>query len=134
MIRRPPRSTLFPYTTLFRSNRNSAAEYHPVKSVSAQQRDEPGLGGGGGSHAAKRSRPSLVRRKRRPKPCATDEISHDKGARVCHPHSNEERNDDHGAMRRPAQKQERNNGNAEIGSTCSLPDHSPAPRPRHSGR
>src|SRR2546425_1883713 len=25
MIRRPPRSTLFPYTTLFRSNRNSAA-------------------------------------------------------------------------------------------------------------
>src|SRR2546429_4634610 len=26
MIRRPPRSTLFPYTTLFRSHRDSAAE------------------------------------------------------------------------------------------------------------
>src|SRR3712207_6928700 len=31
MIRRPPRSTLFPYTTLFRSEeRVSSAEYSPV--------------------------------------------------------------------------------------------------------
>src|SRR5260221_6283187 len=32
MIRRPPRSTLFPYTTLFRSHRGSGAEAeaHPV--------------------------------------------------------------------------------------------------------
>src|SRR5437588_3838211 len=31
MIRRPPRSTLFPYTTLFRSCENGAADaYHPV--------------------------------------------------------------------------------------------------------
>src|SRR2546430_10871771 len=31
MIRRPPRSTLFPYTTLFRSNRKGHCriEYHP---------------------------------------------------------------------------------------------------------
>src|SRR5437016_9147562 len=28
MIRRPPRSTLFPYTTLFRSRRFAAAERH----------------------------------------------------------------------------------------------------------
>src|SRR2546426_12557062 len=28
MIRRPPRSTLFPYTTLFRSHRQRPAEYH----------------------------------------------------------------------------------------------------------
>src|SRR5436309_12099993 len=28
MIRRPPRSTLFPYTTLFRSLRRLAAHYH----------------------------------------------------------------------------------------------------------
>src|SRR5256885_7424089 len=28
MIRRPPRSTLFPYTTLFRSDRYTLAEYH----------------------------------------------------------------------------------------------------------
>src|SRR3712207_9253163 len=27
MIRRPPRSTLFPYTTLFRSNRDATARY-----------------------------------------------------------------------------------------------------------
>src|SRR3712207_8418714 len=29
MIRRPPRSTLFPYTTLFRSNRGLVARYLP---------------------------------------------------------------------------------------------------------
>src|SRR2546426_10859975 len=28
MIRRPPRSTLFPYTTLFRSGRKGAGEHH----------------------------------------------------------------------------------------------------------
>src|SRR2546425_7805029 len=30
MIRRPPRSTLFPYTTLFRSGRSSAIVANPV--------------------------------------------------------------------------------------------------------
>src|SRR5258708_15628833 len=41
MIRRPPRSTLFPYTTLFRSHRN-----HPVQGTApgADRRDQ-GLGG-----------------------------------------------------------------------------------------
>src|SRR3712207_8108338 len=34
MIRRPPRSTLFPYTTLFRSRRDG------VRVVEAEQRDE----------------------------------------------------------------------------------------------
>src|SRR2546427_284352 len=34
MIRRPPRSTLFPYTTLFRSHRRAARER-----VAAEQRD-----------------------------------------------------------------------------------------------
>src|SRR3712207_7972687 len=29
MIRRPPRSTLFPYTTLFRSNKNMYRTFHP---------------------------------------------------------------------------------------------------------
>src|SRR3712207_8026316 len=33
MIRRPPRSTLFPYTTLFRSHQREPAEYHRVRSV-----------------------------------------------------------------------------------------------------
>src|SRR5690348_17570067 len=31
MIRRPPRSTLFPYTTLFRSNRSTEELYNLVK-------------------------------------------------------------------------------------------------------
>src|SRR3712207_7192495 len=30
MIRRPPRSTLFPYTTLFRSAPDGLAEHHPA--------------------------------------------------------------------------------------------------------
>src|SRR3712207_7977640 len=33
MIRRPPRSTLFPYTTLFRSDRPDQALPHPVRST-----------------------------------------------------------------------------------------------------
>src|SRR2546425_5135412 len=35
MIRRPPRSTLFPYTTLFRSHRAVAAQERPVTPVFA---------------------------------------------------------------------------------------------------
>src|SRR5258708_31312478 len=37
MIRRPPRSTLFPYTTLFRSNRRDHAKITPP----AQRRGRP---------------------------------------------------------------------------------------------
>src|SRR3712207_7794523 len=37
MIRRPPRSTLFPYTTLFRSKRNAAAA--AVAEQARQQRE-----------------------------------------------------------------------------------------------
>src|SRR5438093_3160859 len=33
MIRRPPRSTLFPYTTLFRSGAGWLSERHPTSSV-----------------------------------------------------------------------------------------------------
>src|SRR5260221_7787907 len=36
MIRRPPRSTLFPYTTLFRSTR---LEVHQYKTLGGEQRD-----------------------------------------------------------------------------------------------
>src|SRR3712207_7275223 len=42
MIRRPPRSTLFPYTTLFRSRRvsyvaqSAAAAFNPSRSIMAQ--------------------------------------------------------------------------------------------------
>src|SRR2546427_7697908 len=48
MIRRPPRSTLFPYTTLFRSieHRAQAGADHPVV-VSKKNVDRRGDGGGG---------------------------------------------------------------------------------------
>src|SRR5690242_21003525 len=38
MIRRPPRSTLFPYTTLFRSDAGSGQQFghHPGRSVAAE--------------------------------------------------------------------------------------------------
>src|SRR5258707_7235363 len=41
MIRRPPRSTLFPYTTLFRSRRSHFhhwVEHRPSRTASARQR------------------------------------------------------------------------------------------------
>src|SRR3712207_7006370 len=55
MIRRPPRSTLFPYTTLFRSEGNEAVETLGGKSsgsVSAKT-DLVVVGDGAGSKAAK---------------------------------------------------------------------------------
>src|SRR3712207_7594726 len=39
MIRRPPRSTLFPYTTLFRSGQEAPA-HHPGQFGPAEQRDD----------------------------------------------------------------------------------------------
>src|SRR2546427_8144332 len=48
MIRRPPRSTLFPYTTLFRSRRRAAA--HPRLPARAPAADEDR------AHAARRPR------------------------------------------------------------------------------
>src|SRR2546422_4696864 len=41
MIRRPPRSTLFPYTTLFRSQRGA------LEQLVARQREQPPFGDGG---------------------------------------------------------------------------------------
>src|SRR3712207_8911381 len=37
MIRRPPRSTLFPYTTLFRSQRHRKRDHHAREAHLAQQ-------------------------------------------------------------------------------------------------
>src|SRR5258706_9445614 len=42
MIRRPPRSTLFPYTTLFRSHRRQYSSPHPV--IFPQHLDKAGTG------------------------------------------------------------------------------------------
>src|SRR3712207_6898715 len=45
MIRRPPRSTLFPYTTLFRSRLvGEFFELRPVRDVRQAQRLRPGVG------------------------------------------------------------------------------------------
>src|SRR3712207_9019954 len=43
MIRRPPRSTLFPYTTLFRSGRDGEVELHRPPTVAAVEGDEDAL-------------------------------------------------------------------------------------------
>src|SRR5438445_5209120 len=40
MIRRPPRSTLFPYTTLFRSRVADFLEFAELMSIDALERDE----------------------------------------------------------------------------------------------
>src|SRR2546427_8549529 len=41
MIRRPPRSTLFPYTTLFRSRRARGAGRLSARRTGGRHRDEP---------------------------------------------------------------------------------------------
>src|SRR3712207_7204159 len=50
MIRRPPRSTLFPYTTLFRSRREVAREYEEGNRLLTEhaQLDDNGDGRGSG--------------------------------------------------------------------------------------
>src|SRR3712207_7289804 len=45
MIRRPPRSTLFPYTTLFRSRR---VDFHPVRFDEHGDGHQAGAGADGG--------------------------------------------------------------------------------------
>src|SRR3712207_8061098 len=55
MIRRPPRSTLFPYTTLFRSEHRSARDRHCLNRDAEESVDDPrlpdSLGGGDDLHA-----------------------------------------------------------------------------------
>src|SRR3712207_8284850 len=41
MIRRPPRSTLFPYTTLFRSALHRQLASHPARQVAADGQPQP---------------------------------------------------------------------------------------------
>src|SRR2546426_4181363 len=63
MIRRPPRSTLFPYTTLFRSPEPGEAGYQPRAAAARRAR-----GGGGrdaGGSRADRRRPLAPRAGRR---------------------------------------------------------------------
>src|SRR3712207_6976190 len=55
MIRRPPRSTLFPYTTLFRSRDWSESESWERPSVDAEFQDKPDIASDAGTHRAVRS-------------------------------------------------------------------------------
>src|SRR5258707_2243641 len=56
MIRRPPRSTLFPYTTLFRS-----CAICPLGTLCSAQRSRPLSGGGGGRTRCERRYARAVR-------------------------------------------------------------------------
>src|SRR5256885_4539946 len=49
MIRRPPRSTLFPYTTLFRSVSRNTSNKSSVQNPCSPQRENSGILGGLGS-------------------------------------------------------------------------------------
>src|SRR3712207_6993248 len=60
MIRRPPRSTLFPYTTLFRSE----GAFHPVAGQLEGRR-----GGDPGCLSAGHGAPPLIPREPRMRPC-----------------------------------------------------------------
>src|SRR3712207_7575618 len=60
MIRRPPRSTLFPYTPLFRSGLGAAAEWLPPEDVQAW-----GKAAHGPLEAARRMTEQLVEARRR---------------------------------------------------------------------
>src|SRR5258708_16061854 len=55
MIRRPPRSTLFPYTTLFRSDERHGDEAHGQAVAGAAVADRAVPGGARGAAAAPRS-------------------------------------------------------------------------------
>src|SRR5688572_31764547 len=62
MIRRPPRSTLFPYTTLFRSCAVGARAVHAPVHRTAGSRGRRSRAGASGSHAG-RARPGPGDRK-----------------------------------------------------------------------
>src|SRR3712207_8046902 len=67
MIRRPPRSTLFPYTTLFRSHLEAVTDQQPVRDPPDRQGDAQPAGGGGqsGGAAAGAGTPHLDRKSTR---------------------------------------------------------------------
>src|SRR2546427_9425027 len=66
MIRRPPRSTLFPYTTLFRSARRGGQRCVPRRRARGGAARPAGAGGTGGT--LRRRRPTPGRRRHRVRP------------------------------------------------------------------
>src|SRR3712207_8958602 len=81
MIRRPPRSTLFPYTTLFRSP--APVRQGPTAGAETRPRHAH-RGGRGGPRRAAREVPDRVGLARRPRPRLTDR----KSTRLNHSHAN----------------------------------------------
>src|SRR5438132_14048572 len=69
MIRPPPRSTLFPYTTLFRSMRSRRCSSRRSAATAARVADEHsgGVRRPGGASVAARAAPARVRRVTRPR-------------------------------------------------------------------
>src|SRR5260370_19265466 len=82
MIRRPPRSTLFPYTTLFRSRRalplpQRAAHRRPLARARARGAQvEPRRGGSEGLGDGRRPAPAALRRRRRSEEHTSELQSH----------------------------------------------------------
>src|SRR5260370_10351745 len=72
MIRRPPRSTLFPYTTLFRSNQVSV----PGSTGSRSTRPATATGSGGGAIVGTRSRSTRTSRRTRSEEHTSELQSH----------------------------------------------------------
>src|SRR2546422_11317299 len=76
MIRRPPRSTLFPYTTLFRSLADGASSHDSCQNWGIQAARECaklGFGAGGDHSPAREDQGSLGRAE---KPCGLGDVGH----------------------------------------------------------
>src|SRR2546430_10419850 len=63
MIRRPPRSTLFPYTTLFRSSEDPWTTFYRLRALAAERAGLPGATGGVASPPPERPIPARLDRK-----------------------------------------------------------------------
>src|SRR2546427_8006366 len=82
MIRRPPRSTLFPYTTLFRSNRPSSTGFVEPGTLAIFEHDTAGT-----SHAQQRPPPRVRDDRRRPSQTRRARSSDRKSTRLNSSHS-----------------------------------------------
>ena len=97
--------------------------------MAAQDRDIDRLDNRGDGDGAKRAGPGLVRRQRRPEPRSADEITDDERAGVGRPNREEHADDDPGAMGRAAQRDQRQQRDADIERAGALPE-----RPLAGGR
>src|SRR5258708_21831154 len=87
MIRRPPRSTLFPYTTLFRSDSSiRSGDWTARAARSARSRNRHGMRSE--EHTSELQSPDhlvcrlLLEKKKQPRSRDTDRMNHERGART----------------------------------------------------